>query len=341
MKTITINIFCLLTIMTQFCACVSEDEFNNTPQGNFDALWQIIDEHYCFFEEKKEEYGLDWAQCHKEYRNMLTPNMTKFQLFEVCGKMLKELRDGHVNLVSSFNIERYWDWFECYPANYSDSLQRTYIGTDYRITCGIRYCILPDNVGYVYIPTFENGFGDGNLDAIFSYLSLCNALIVDVRNNDGGLLTSAQSLASCFINKKTTVGYIRHKTGKGHNSFSSPQAITITPAQGMRWQKPVAILTNRRTYSAANSFVTYMKNVTKAVIVGDKTGGGAGMPFNNELPNGWTIRFSASPMFDTQMRSTEGGVMPDYKVDMTSDDFHKGKDSIIEFARSLLKSEVW
>ncbi len=316
--------------------CVTEDEFSNTPRGNFDALWEIVDEHYCFFGDKAAEYGLDWRECRRRYSEMLLPDMSREQLFEVCSKMLDELRDGHVNLVAPFNTARYWDWHENYPVNFSDSLQRVYLGTEYRLTCGMKYCILPDNIGYIYVPSFEGSVGSGNLNAIFTYLRLCNGLIVDVRNNEGGLLTMAQDLAASFINDKTTVGYIAHKTGKAHDAFSAPEPVKLTPSEGMRWQKPVVVLTNRRTYSAANAFVMYMKDLPNVTIVGDRTGGGAGMPYNNELPNGWKVRFSACPTYDIHMQSTENGIEPDRHEDMLATDFAKGEDTIIELARELL-----
>ncbi len=327
----------ILIALPLLASCVSEDEFDNTPQGNFDALWTIMDERYCFFPDKEEEYQLDWNECYTTYSQMLTNSMTSEQLFEVCGKMLRELRDGHVNLTSSFNTARYWEWFENYPTNFSDSLLRLYTGTDYRLTCGIRYCILSDNIGYVYVPTFDNSYGDGNLDAIFSYLSLCDGVIIDVRNNEGGLLTSAQDLASCFINEKTTVGYMSHKTGTGHYDFSSLESVEISPAKGMRWQKQVAVLTNRHTYSAANAFVSYIKDLPLVTTIGDVTGGGAGLPFTDQLPNGWTVRFSACPTYDVNKVSTESGITPTYKVDLTDTDFDRGLDTIIEYAREWLR----
>ena len=93
------------------------------------------------------------------------------------------------------------------------------------------------------------------------------------------------------------------------------------------------MLTNRRTYSAANSFVMFLKGLPNVTIVGDRTGGGAGMPFNAELPNGWGIRFSACPMYDRQMQLTEMGIDPDMKVDITDDDYQRGVDTIIETAK--------
>ena len=46
----------LLVILATLASCVDEKEHENTPQGNFEALWQIIDEHYCFFDYK----DVDW-----------------------------------------------------------------------------------------------------------------------------------------------------------------------------------------------------------------------------------------------------------------------------------------
>ena len=97
------------------------------------------------------------------------------------------------------------------------------------------------------------------------------------------------------------------------------------------------MLTNRRTFSAANSFVMYVKGLPNVTVIGDRTGGGAGMPFSSELPNGWSVRFSACPMYDRQMQCTEMGIDPDVKVDITSSDYARTVDTIIETARQLAK----
>ena len=79
-----------------------------------------------------------------------------------------------------------------------------------------------------------------------------------------------------------------------------------------------------------------MSALPNVKLVGDHTGGGSGMPFSSSLPNGWNVRFSAVPMYDTQRQPTEFGIEPDYRVDLTPEDFRRGKDTIIEFARQLL-----
>lgn len=331
-----LNFLLPLIVALAAVSCVDEEEYSDDPRGNFEALWKIMNEHYCFFDYKNSEYGLDWNEVYARYSRQIDDGMTSTQLFEVLGNMLGELRDGHVNMYASFDQSRYWSWKENYPANFSDSLQRRYLGTDYKISSGIKYRKLDDNIGYIYCGSFSNAIGSGNLNDILMDLATCNALIVDVRDNGGGMLTSAETLASRFTDEEILVGYMQHKTGPGHNDFSELQEQKLKPSNGLRWHKPVAVLTNRAVFSAANEFVKYMKCCPGVTVIGDKTGGGAGMPFSSELPNGWSVRFSACPMYDRDMNCTEFGIEPDYNVQLTDGDFAKGRDTIIEYARYIL-----
>jgi hypothetical protein len=325
-----------MSLMLTAVSCVDEEQFSDTPEGNFEALWKIIDEHYCFFDYKQHEYGLDWQAVYNKYKVRARGDMTSAQLFEVLSDMLAELRDGHVNLSASHDFGRYWTWHEAYPANFSDTLLRRYLGTDYKIASGLDYRILDDNIGYVRYESFSDGIGEGNLDEVLSFMLLCRGLIIDIRNNGGGDLTNAEKLAARFCQEKTLVCYIQHKTGKGHSDFSALEPRYLEPSSRIRWHKPVCVLTNRHVYSAANEFVSQMKALPTVQIVGDRTGGGAGMPFSSSLPNGWTVRFSAVPIYDAQKHNTEFGIDPDYNVQLTDADFARGKDTIIEFARQLL-----
>ena len=331
-----LQFFLAFFLSLAFASCVDEEEFDDTPTGNFEALWKIIDERYCFFDYKGEEYGLDWNAVHAKYRARVNDRMSDDQLFEVMADMLAELRDGHVNLSRAADFARYWSWQEDYPANLSDSLLRRYLGTDYMIASGLQYRVLDDNIGYVRYESFSDAIGEGNIDEVINRLMLCRGLIIDIRGNGGGMLTNAERLAARFTNEPVLVGYIRHKTGPGHSDFSSMEEQWINPSANLRWQKPVCVLTNRSVYSAANEFVKYMQRFPQVTIVGDRTGGGAGLPFSNSLPNGWAVRFSACPMYDADGQSTEFGIAPDYSVALTEADFARGRDTIIEFARALL-----
>lgn len=333
-KCIIYIIMCIASL--SLVSCVDVDEYDNSPQGNFEALWKIMDEHYCFFDYKRQAYGLDWNEVRARYSKRIDVTMNSDQLFEVLSEMLAEVKDGHVNLSSTGDFSRYWSWKEGYPANSSDTLYRRYLGTDYKIASGLSYRILDDNIAYVRYESFMDGIGEGNLDKMLINLMFCQGLILDIRDNGGGNLLYAERLAARFFNERTMVGYMQHKTGAGHSDFSSLEEQWLAPSSNIRWHKPVCVLTNRGVYSAANEFVKYMKQCPTATIVGDHTGGGAGLPFSSSLPNGWSVRFSACPMYDVEKQDTEFGISPDVRVDLLQSDLLRGEDTIIEAARAIL-----
>lgn len=317
-------------------SCVSEDTFDDTPEGNFEALWQIIDQHYCFLDYKAEAIGLDWNEVHTRYRKRISPDMTKTQLQEVLTDMLAELKDGHVNLYTAADVSRYWHWYEDYPRNLDEEVRRRYLGTDYKIAAGMKYRILDDNIGYVVYESFSDGVGEGNLDDVMYYLRSCNGLIIDVRGNTGGTLTYAEMLSQRLTNERRLVGYTAYKTGPGHGDFSQPRAEYLEPSTGVRWQKRVIVLQNRECFSACNIFIRNAAACPNVTTLGDQTGGGSGMPFSSELPGGWAVRFSASPSFDAQMQQIEFGIAPDVPCVLDSADVVRGTDTLIERARQML-----
>ena len=61
--------YVIIPLLAAFVAasCVDEEEFSDSPEGNFEALWKIMDERYCFFGYKADEYGLDWNEVRARY----------------------------------------------------------------------------------------------------------------------------------------------------------------------------------------------------------------------------------------------------------------------------------
>lgn len=345
-----INRACLLAVMALMlvpASCsqneeVSHQEYVNTPKGNFMALWTIMDEHYCFFDLKKEMLGVDWKEVAKKYSASISDGMSDKSLFEVLCKMIGELRDGHVNLVSPYDYGRNWSWKTDYPDNFSKDLQNRYLGNDYIIAgSGYSYCVLDDNIGYLVVESFESSTSSGRMNVMFNNMSLCNGLIIDIRDNGGGLLPASEFLASHFTEKKVTVGYACYKTGPGHNDFSKLYKNEISPArQDLRWIKPVVVLTNRGCFSSANDFAYTMKALDNVTLLGDTTGGGGGLPMSSELPNGWVVRYSSAPSFDADTNHVEFGVAPDIRLDMNEADIKAGVDTYIEAARAFINDQI-
>ena len=55
------------------------------------------------------------------------------------SQLLAELRDGHVNLISTFDYGRYWQWRSEGPRSYDETLIESYLGDDYHIAGGLAY----------------------------------------------------------------------------------------------------------------------------------------------------------------------------------------------------------
>lgn len=316
--------------------CDDDVEFKDDPGGNFEALWSIIDRQYCYFGEK----DIDWQGIHDKYRQKISEKTNSVELFNICSQMLDELKDGHVNLSAPFSTSYYRAWWSDYPSDFRwRTIQESYLNFNYYQTSGISYSVFVDDnktaVGYMYYPSFSTTISEGSLDYIMSAFSECKGLIIDIRDNGGGLLTNIEVLVGRLIKEKTAGGWIRHKTGPGHDSFSEPYPIEYKPAgKGhIMWNGgPVVLLTNRGCYSAANDFASVMKSLPEVTLIGAKTGGGGGLPFSSELPNGWGIRFSASPITDVEGFPTEFGIDPDEEVHAPDSELIEGKDAILEAA---------
>lgn len=322
-------------LMACVTACHGVDEYTSDPRGTFEALWRTVDEHYCFFDDK----DVDWDAVYAQYSPRVSDEMSGYELFDVCSQMLDELCDGHVNLSSPWATSYYRKWWSDYPQNYDARvIEEYYLHFDYMTLGSLMYAILPDNIGYIHYGSFSTGVGEGNLDHVFDYLSTCNALILDIRDNGGGALTNVETLVSRFIDRRTLVGYISHKSGPAHDEFSDPYAVYYEPpVQGhITWGKPTVLLTNRSTYSAANNCAGIMQYFAQVTIIGDTTGGGCGIPVSTQLPNGWTLRMSASPFTDARGLSTEAGIEPDIHVSQSAADTAMGRDTILEAAMMYL-----
>lgn len=323
----------LLFVALQSCEKIIRPPLQqSTPRELFEYLWNDIDQRYSYFEEKQ----IDWMAVKQQYDSLIHDDMDEFELFDVLGNMLWELQDGHVNLLSSFNRSRNWDWFEGYPLFYDEQLIfDEYLKTDYRIIGPLLVQTI-DSMLYLNYRSFERSISEQHMNEIIRLLQTHKGLIIDLRNNGGGSLKNAYTMASRFIEQETKFAQQRFKSGPKHNDFTPFVNMQISAHNGERYLGKIAVLTNRKSYSATTFFAQMMKVLPQARLFGDQTGGGGGIPAYAELANGWTYRFSASQTIDLEGNHIEFGVLVDHLLTDPSLVI-AGKDHFIEAAIEWLQ----
>ncbi|MBL4771055.1 MAG: S41 family peptidase [Planctomycetes bacterium] len=154
-----------------------------------------------------------------------------------------------------------------------EAMRRNYLNRARRSNYGFRKLeILPGNVGYLDLRQFADAsIGGPTAIAAMNYLAGCESIIIDLRSNGGGSPSMIGVISSYFFDKPTHLNdfYTR-------SSDSTQEFWTHAEVQGPRLtDTPLYILTGARTFSAAEEFSYNFRNLKRATLVGETTGGGA------------------------------------------------------------------
>jgi hypothetical protein len=321
----------IIAAMGLFTSCekiLVEPTQEDTQTAVFEQTWKIINEKYSFLEYKK----INWDSIGTVYRKKVTNEITDDSLFRVLDRMLYTLKDGHVNVISPYHKSRYSKFYLDYVQNYDlGLLQRNYLTAPQFTGVFVHQNIR--GVGYIHYADFGDAFSEKQLDYLIDTYKNSKGLIIDMRGNTGGSISNIYQLLNRFTDKQVLVAKVAFKNGKGRNDFGTPQETWLNPtADSKKFSGKVVVLTNRLCYSATNMFVTFAKSLPNFKFIGDKTGGGGGIPSSTQLSNGWTFRYSSTITTDPSGFNIENGVNPTIKIDMSKADIDKGKDSILERA---------
>ena len=173
---------------------------------------------------------------------------------------------------------------------------------------------LDANIGYIKF----NRFADASLAgatavAALNFLSNCDAMIIDLRENGGGHPNLIQLMSSYFFDESTHLNTFYIRESDEYHQFWSQSHV-----QGKRMtDMPLFVLTSGRTYSGAEEFTYNMKNLERATIIGETTGGGA-HPTNRHIYAEQRVVASVpfgramNPITNTNWEGT--GVEPHIKV---------------------------
>lgn len=131
---------------------------------------------------------------------------------------------------------------------------------------------LDGNIGYLKFNMFSHATRAGGAAvAAMNFLENCDAIIIDLRDNGGGSPSMIQLISSYFFEEPTHLNTFYIRRSDEYNQFW-----TQAHVEGNRLvDVPLYVLTSNRTFSGAEEFTYNMKNLERATIIGETTGGGA------------------------------------------------------------------
>jgi hypothetical protein len=183
-----------------------------------------------------------------------------------------------------------------------------------RMNCGFeRVEVLPGNLGYVKFNMFADPEVCGpTAVAAMNFLAHVDAVIFDLRENGGGDPKMVALISSYLFSEPTHLNDLwERKDDKTQQYWTLP----YVPGQRLEG-KPVYVLTSKRTFSGAEEFTYNLKNLKRATIIGETTGGGAhpvaGHRIDDHFMVGVPFARAINPISKTNWEGT--GVEPDIKV---------------------------
>ena len=173
---------------------------------------------------------------------------------------------------------------------------------------------LPGNIGYLEFFNFaDEELGADTVAAAMNFINGTDALIIDMRKNGGGNPAMVALVCSYLFGPEPVhLNDLYWREGNRTDEFWTKKEVA-----GKRYlNKDVYVLTSKRTFSGAEEFTYNLKNLKRATIIGETTGGGAhpggGFRINEHfgvfVPTGRAI----SPITKTNWEGT--GVAPDISV---------------------------
>jgi carboxyl-terminal processing protease len=184
------------------------------------------------------------------------------------------------------------------------SLERAVI----RVT-SVRHEMLPHGIGYLRISQFQNRTGADLIKAIGNLQSQgeLNGLILDLRNNPGGVLSAAIDVTDAFINEGLIV------STKGRDEFldSKYEATNATVLAN----EPIVVLINGGSASAAEIVAGALQDHERAVLIGTPSFGKGSVQTILALENKYALKLTTALYYTPSGRSIQAtGIQPTIQV---------------------------
>lgn len=173
-----------------------------------------------------------------------------------------------------------------------------------------------DDIGYVRLSTFISKDTVEELLTALKELKDSKGLIIDLRNNPGGLLNNAMVISDMFLNEGVIVSTVNRNSYV--SSFSSRKVVSTN--------KPLVLLVNSNSASASEIFSGAMRDNDRAAIVGTTTFGKGLVQAINKLGDGSGVNVTiAKYLTPNKTDINRKGIKPDYEVKLEKVDYENSR----------------
>ncbi len=186
--------------------------------------------------------------------------------------------------------------------------------------------LLEDGIGYLRIAQFQRPTAEvvekiiGNL--VEKNESDLDSLIIDLRNNPGGLLDSSIDISNLFIDEPGIVVYTEGRTPSSNMSFPTKPGDILNGA-------PIVVLMNVGSASASEIVAGALQDHKRAIIMGEESFGKGSVQSMMGLQDGYGLKLTTARYFTPSGRSIQAkGISPDIALDNISLKSEDEEDSI-------------
>ena len=171
----------------------------------------------------------------------------------------------------------------------------------------------PFKIGYIRLIQFNEPTAEELSKALDELQKQgMQALILDIRNNPGGLLTSAVDVSAQFLPPNTKIVSTQGRVASQQHEYSTSGARKERP------NFPMALLINEASASGAEIVAGALKDLHRAILIGETTFGKGSVQNVMQLPDGSAVRFTTAKYYTPGKQVIQGnGVAPNIRVTMT------------------------
>ncbi|MDA0999113.1 MAG: S41 family peptidase [bacterium] len=173
----------------------------------------------------------------------------------------------------------------------------------------VRSRLLPDGIGYIRVRSFQGSTGDEVRKALGGFLKKgARGLVLDLRNNPGGLLSQAVAVSDIFLEPGKLIVYTQGRLESNYHRFTSTEK-----ASGFKI--PIAVLVNAGSASASEIVAGAFQDLGRATVIGERSFGKGSVQTIVPLSDGSGLRLTTALYYTPKGRLIQGkGIQPDIVV---------------------------